>query len=245
MKIFGFLTKNENRFVHITCNIILGSIVLIVFALSFFAPVNAEMVSSGNSAIYCGNKDKNNVSLMINVYWGTEYLDDILSVLDSNNVKTTFFVGGSWVARNNEMLLKIAERGHEIGNHGYNHKDHDKISSALSQEEIEKTSALVEAVIGKGTSLFAPPSGAVNSRVVSDAQKQNHKTIMWTKDTIDWRDKDSNLVFKRATEGIGNGFLILMHPTAHTLEALDRVIKSLKDQGFNPTTVSECINGLY
>lgn len=244
MKIFGFLTKNENKFVNVTCNIILGSIVLIVFALSFFAPVEAQMAATGKNAIYCGNKDKNNVSLMINVYWGTEYLDDILKVLDDNNVKTTFFVGGSWVAKNNQMLLKIAERGHEIGNHGYNHKDHDKISRGLSQEEIEKTSQLVEAVIGKPTTLFAPPSGAVNNKVIEDAEKLNHKTIMWTKDTIDWRDKDSNLVYKRATECIQNGSLILMHPTAHTLNALDNIIKNLKGQNFNLTTVSECIDGI-
>ena len=244
MKVFGFLTKNENRFVNVTCNIILGSIVLIVFALSFFVPIDAQTVSTGKGAIYCGNRENNNVSLMINVYWGTEYLDDILSVLDKNNVRTTFFVGGSWVAKNNDMLLKIAEHGHEIGNHGYNHKDHDKISASLSQEEIEKTSQLVNAIIGKGTNLFAPPSGAVNSRVVLDADKQNHKTIMWTKDTIDWRDKDSNLVYKRATEGIQNGSLILMHPTAHTLAALDDIIKSLKEQGFNPATVSDCIEGV-
>ncbi|MBQ3047487.1 MAG: hypothetical protein IJD48_00530, partial [Clostridia bacterium] len=92
MKIFGFLTKNENRFVNITCNIILASIVIVVFALSFFAPVGVEVVGANNGALYCGNKNKNNISLMINVYWGEEYLDDMLNTLSKNNVTTTFFV---------------------------------------------------------------------------------------------------------------------------------------------------------
>jgi len=244
MKIFGFLTKSESRFVNITCNIILGSIVLIVFALSFFAPISVDVVSNNNGAIYCGDKNKNNISLMINVYWGTEYLDDMLKVLKNNEVKTTFFVGGCWVAKNNEKLLKIVEDGHEIGNHGYNHKDHDKISSVLSCDEIEKTSDLVRSLTGKKTNLFAPPSGSINSRVVNDASSLDHKTIMWSKDTIDWRDKDSSLVFNRATQNIQNGYLILMHPTKHTLEALDKIIKNLKSQNFNLTTVSECIGGL-
>ncbi|MBQ3048235.1 MAG: polysaccharide deacetylase, partial [Clostridia bacterium] len=88
------------------------------------------------------------------------------------------------------------------------------------------------------------PSGSVNSRVVSEAESLGHKTIMWSKDTIDWRDKDSKLVFNRATQDIQNGFLILMHPTKHTALALGDIIKNLKNQGFNLTTVSNCIEGL-
>lgn len=64
-----------------------------------------------------GATDK--VSLMFNVYWGTEYLDKILDELDEHGVKTTFFVGGSWVRDNEAMFKKIVERGHEIGNHGF------------------------------------------------------------------------------------------------------------------------------
>ena len=121
MKVFGFLTGRENKFINITCNLILSAMVLVVFFLSFLLPTTTETFVSGLSAIYSGNKEKNNISLMINVYWGEEYLTDMLNVLDENDVKCTFFVGGSWAAKNNDILLEISKRGHEIGNHGYFH----------------------------------------------------------------------------------------------------------------------------
>lgn len=241
MKIFGFKTSKENKFVNITCNFILVAIVLVVLSLSFLSPVSVDVFKESYSAIYSGNKNKNNISLMINVYWGDEYLDDMLSVLEKNNAKVTFFVGGSWAVKNTEMLLKMSHAGHEIGNHGYNHKDHVKISDTQAKNEIEMTGKVVYTATGKQITLFAPPSGSVNSNVVKLANKLGYKTIMWSKDTIDWRDKDSSLVYKRSTNNAQNGDLILMHPTKHTLDALDKICKTLKDNGFNLTTVSENI----
>lgn len=241
MKVFGFKTGRESKFINITCNIILGAIVLVVLSLSFLAPVTTEVFKEGYSAIYCGNKNNKNISLMVNVYWGDEYLDGMLEVLERNNAKATFFVGGSWAVKNTEMLLKFIEGGHEIGNHGYNHKDHAKISDQKAITEIDMTTKVVYTATGKNMDLFAPPSGSVNSNVVKLASGLGYKTIMWSKDTIDWRDKDSALVYKRATENAINGDLILMHPTKHTLEALDNICKTLKEKGFNLTTVSQNI----
>jgi len=241
MKIFGFKTNSENKFVNITCNIILSLVVLTVFALSVFSPVASVAVVPFEKAIYNGNKQNKNITLMINVYWGTEYLDDMLATLKANNVKTTFFVGGCWVAKNNEMLLKILNDGHEIGNHGYNHKDHAKLNAKQNQEEIYATSELVQAITGYKITLFAPPSGSYNNSVLNVASNLGCKTIMWTRDTIDWRDKDEDLIFSRAVKNASNGDLVLMHPTLATANCLGKIIKTLKEKGFNLTTVSENI----
>ena len=61
---------------------------------------------------------------------------------------------------------------------------------------------------------------------------------MWTRDTIDWRDKNANLIYERAIKNAKNGDLILMHPTEQTVEALPRIIKTLKGKKFVLTTVS-------
>ena len=73
------------------------------------------------------------------------------------------------------------------------------------------------------------------------AKDLKQTVIMWSRDTIDWRDKDVNIVTKRATSDIQNGDFILMHPTQHTLKALPQVLKNLKEQGFKVTTVSACL----
>lgn len=209
--------------------------------LSVFSPVVSVAYTNGEKPYYNGNKQNNNISLMINVYWGTEYLESMLSSLKAENVKTTFFVGGCWVAKNNENLIKILSDGHEIANHGYNHKDHSKLSAKQNKEEIYACGELVEALTGVKMNLFAPPSGSFNNTTLTVASSLGYKTIMWSKDTIDWRDKDENLIFSRATKNAENGDLILMHPTEKTAAALPKIIKTLKEKGFNLTTVSENI----
>ena len=241
MRIFGFLKMKEKSFVHLTCNIILIVTIIAVMSISLFAPASTIAYQDSFPAIYHGDKSKNNVSLMINVYWGTEYLDEMLSILKDNNVKTTFFVGGCWVAKNNEYLLKIKNDGHEIGNHGYFHKDGAKLSSSENKNEIYTNHELVKEVAGVEMNLFAPPSGSVNDIVTSAASNLGYRTIMWSRDTIDWRDKDSELIYERATSKTIGGDLILMHPTECTVRALDRIIKTLKNKNLNLTTGTETL----
>ena len=133
--------------------------------------------------------------------------------------------------------------GHEIGNHGYYHKDHDKISEEKNREEIYQTHEIVKALSGVEMNLFAPPSGAFNQTTLEVASEMGYVTIMWTKDTIDWRDKDTSLIYSRAIKNPQNGDLILMHPTKNTLEALPDIIDFYQSSNFNVTTVSETIFG--
>lgn len=218
-------------------------IVLIFIALIAVAiPFSSSVSTSVNpDVIYSGDTTQNKVSFMINVYWGTEYIEDMLDVLDVYNVKTTFFVGGSWFAKNVDMAKEIYKRGHEIGNHGYNHKDHDKITEQQNYDEIHKTHLLVKANLGVEMNLFAPPSGAFNDTTINTAKSLNYKTIMWTHDTIDWRDKDTDLIVKRATKNLTNGDLILMHPTQNTLEALPLILAYSQNNGFEATTVTKTL----
>lgn len=218
-------------------------IVLILISLIVIAvPFSTNIRTNANpNVIYNGNKSQNKVCFMINVYWGTEYIEDMLDVFDLFNVKTTFFVGGSWVAKNVDLAKEIYTRGHEIGNHGYHHKDHDKISYQQNYDEIHKTHLLVSANLGIEMNLFAPPSGAFNDTTIEVATALKYQTIMWTHDTIDWRDKNTDLIFKRATKNLSNGDLILMHPTKNTLEALNSILSYAQNNGFEATTVSQTL----
>ena len=218
--------------------IVLIFIALIVVAIPFSSSVSTSV---NPDVIYSGDTTQNKVSFMINVYWGTEYIEDMLDVLDVYNVKTTFFVGGSWFAKNVDMAKEIYKRGHEIGNHGYNHKDHDKITEQQNYDEIHKTHLLVKANLGVEMNLFAPPSGAFNDTTINVAKSLDYKTIMWTHDTIDWRDKDTDLIVKRATKNLTNGDLILMHPTQNTLEALPLILAYSQNNGFEATTVTKTL----
>lgn len=214
--------------------------------ISCMAVYGVDYVTSSsiiNGVYYSGDEKSNKITLMINVYWGTEYLDEMLQILEDNDVKTTFFVGGTWAVAESDMLQKIYDAGHEIGNHGYYHKDQGKLSAEKNYEEIINTHNLVKSLIGVEMDLFAPPSGSYNKKTVEIATELGYKTIMWTdgRDTIDWRDKDSEVIYNRAIKNCKGGDFVLMHPTEATKNALDRIIKTLKGKGFELCTVSENI----
>ncbi|MBO5394885.1 MAG: polysaccharide deacetylase family protein [Clostridia bacterium] len=233
---FGVL-KIRKHIVNAAIAIMLG----VVAGFAFVASGAVASTSTINGVYYNGDKTSKNVSLMINVYWGTEYLDDMLSTLKEHDVQTTFFVGGVWAVKNEDYLIKIRDEGHEIANHGYHHKDHDKISEKENINQIKNTHTIVKQLTGVEMNLFAPPSGAYNSTTVEAANSLGYRTIMWTRDTIDWRDHDSELIYSRAIKNACGGDLILMHPTQETAKALPKIIQYFQQNGFNLTTVSENI----
>lgn len=222
-------------------NLCICLIVGVIAVFAVIAGINAIPTSAISGVYYNGDKSSKNISLMINVYWGTEYLDDMLEILDNYNVKTTFFIGGTWAMLNEDYLIKIHQKGHELANHGYHHKDHDKLDEEGNLNEISTTHTIIKELLGVEMELFAPPSGAYDKLTVSCANSLGYKTIMWTRDTIDWRDHDANLIYNRAIKNAGGGDLILMHPTQSTVEALPRIIEHLQAKGFNLTTVSQTI----
>ncbi len=234
-------TNSEKKFIHVFSNLLIFAMLITMLSLVLSNNLQTVLGTNTNNAIYHGNRNSNKVSLMFNVYWGTEYLNDILNTLNNYNVKTTFFVGGQWAEKEQDMLKLIANNGHEIGNHGYFHKDHNKLSYSQNKEEINVCHTLINTIVNYNMNLFAPPSGAYNKTTLDVASELGYKTIMWSKDTIDWRDKDETLVFSRATKNVSGGDLILMHPTSHTLLALPKILEYYKQNNLIATTVTETI----
>lgn len=232
------MKSNVRFFRNVVANVAIAAVVAVLSIVGFSG--GAVTANADVKPIYKGgSSDK--VSLMFNVYWGTEYIDGILDALDEYGVKTTFFVGGSWARDNEAMLKKIVDRGHEIGNHGFFHRDHAKLDRDKNREEIEACHNLVKAACGVEMNLFAPPSGAFSRKTLDIAEETGYTTVMWSKDTIDWRDKNEDLIYARATKNVTGGDLILMHPTEATLNALCKVLCTLHERGLTVATVSEVL----
>ena len=234
--------KTINKRITIITNIVLTVVFSVVVALSFI-PEKIVPIYGGNqvTAIYRGNANEANVSFMFNVYENTKVVEGIVDLLNEKDVKATFFVGGCWADDNADALKKIIGSGHELANHGYFHKDHKKLSYEKNKEEISLTGVVVNALCGAKLNLFAPPSGSFSEATLEAAFDLGYKVIMWSKDTIDWRDSDQTLIFNRATKNPSNGDLILMHPKQHTLNALPKIIDFYLNLGYKLTTVSQNI----
>lgn len=232
-------SKKAKVFINVVSNFAIAIMLLFVGLVTL--DFNSINVFSKNEfeAIYYGNKDSSYVSLMINVYWGTEYLDDMLNTLNSHNVKCTFFVGGTWAEKETEILEKIYDNGHEISSHGYFHKDQKYLNYDQNYTEIYSTHQLIKTLLNIDMNLFAPPSGSFNNATLQAANELGYKTIMWTKDTIDWRDKDTDLITKRATVNVQGGDFILMHPTYNTSLALEQILDYYENNNLIATTVTK------
>lgn len=232
----------KSIFRHIVANVIIIASVAVVFVAAFSAGGAVDVSTIINGAYYHGNENSSFVALMINVYSGSDEVFQMLDILKNSQGKATFFIGGCWAEKNKSVVEAIHECGMEIGNHGYLHKDSDKLTDSRLKSEINSTKNLIEAYIGVKTTLFAPPSGAIDKRTAIVASDCGHKTIMWSKDTIDWRDGDSDLIVTRATKNLVPGDLILMHPTEATVKALPEILKKISAMGLKSAYVSEIID---
>jgi len=205
-------------------------------------PAKVTLDDLGEQPIYRGNPNKPMVSLMINVAWGNEFLVPMLNTLDAENIKTTFFLDGSWLKKNPELAAEIMKRGHEIENHAYTHPNMSRLSRERAELEIKKTQDLLKESLGVENKWFAPPSGDFNQQTVSIAHARGLKTVLWTLDTVDWKHPAPDAVIQKISSKVEPGFLILMHPTDSSSQALKGMIDGIRAKGLQIGTVSQTLS---
>ena len=237
----GFLKKIFKSNLFLNC--LLVCIVLSVAVSVAFTPVSILMHANklSDGVVYKGSDDCKTVALTFNVYQGTEQVKEILSVLEDKGAKATFYIGGCWADDNVSVVEEILSLGHEIGSHGYYHKDHAKLSYKDNLAELRFADDLIKAICGSSPTLFAPPSGSFSKDTLKACESLGYRVIMWSKDTIDWRDKDEDLILSRATKDLSSGDIILMHPTDCTAKALPKIIDTIRAQGLEPSNVSSVL----
>lgn len=234
MKIFILNKKNFYTYV-----MIIFIIILILIYIFFYNKVDETF---NLDIYYKGNVDDRIVAFACNVDWGDEYIPTMLEIFKEKNINITFFVTGKWAAKNPELLIKIYEQGHEIGNHGYRHIDYDKLSYEENKEEIIKAHNTIKEIIKSKPKYFAPPSGAYNDNTIKAAKDLNYDIIMWSIDTIDWhKDSNKQKIIERVTNKIHNSAIILIHPTEETIKALPDIINFLYSKGYRIGKVRDVI----
>ncbi|TFJ94705.1 polysaccharide deacetylase family protein [Lentibacillus salicampi] len=192
--------------------------------------------------IYRGHPDKDMVSFLINVSWGTEHIPAILNILKEHHVKATFFVEGKWAMKNTDTVKMIHDQGHVIGNHAYDHPVMSRLSKQDTLEQISRTNEILEAITSETPRWFAPPSGDFNDQVVEAAADQDMQTILWSVDTIDWKNPSVSVMMNRVNSNIHPGAMLLMHPTSPIVEGLDSLIKNIKEKGYEIGTVNSLLS---
>lgn len=227
----------KGKLITVFTNVLIAAVVVAVSFVGFYGG-NAAAVSKEYSNLYYKAENGTGVSLMFNVYEHTENVLAILDILDEYEAKSTFFIGGSWADDNVDCVREIFNRGHEIASHGYFHKDHSRMTLDANLEEIRPSVKLLNMICNTEITLFAPPSGAFGEATLNACLSMDLRVIMWSRDTIDWRDKNVDLIYNRATENLANGEFVLMHPTDCTVTALPKILSYIRNNGLKAVTVS-------
>ncbi len=247
----------DKHFQALTANFVIITMIAVTFCLATVLTIPDVNNDLPVNAIYNGNTSGQSVAFMFNVYEHTENVMQIAKILKEKNCNATFFVGGSWVARNPDALLKLYSDGFEIGNHGYLHRDHAKLNAQQNRDEIVVTERMIKATLSSllptastnthdafpnyTTKLFAPPSGSIGGTMFSVCKQLDYKVILWTRDTIDWRDQNEDLIYNRAIKGIKAGDLVLMHPTNCTAKVLSKIVDYTLSHNLKISTVSQTL----
>lgn len=163
--------------------------------------------------------------------------DRLLDILKQRNAVATFCMVGNRVATYAAELKQVVDQQNEICNHSWDHSDFTNLSDAQVTAQVQQTNQVIFNASGVYPKLMRPPYGAVNPQVIADI---NMPIAMWSVDTLDWRDRNADIVYQRAIAGAKPGAVILMHeihPT--TIDAAARIIDELQAQGYVLVTMSE------
>ncbi len=233
-----------NFFVIKLKHIIIAALILVAIPVIWFSTskaVTVFMVNGREVPIYSVERDDNKIAITFDCAWNDEDIDSILDTLDKYNCKATFFVVGDWVEKYPDALKKISERGHEIGNHSYNHADYTKMSAEAIIADLDKCDAVIEQVTGKKPHLMRAPSGGYNDTVIKAVDKSGRTYIQWSVDGIDYGDALPQDIYDRSVKKTEAGDIILLHNgTKSTANVLPKILEALECK-FEFATISELI----
>lgn len=170
-----------------------------------------------------------------------EHTGRLLDLLSSRDVRATFFVIGQMVAADpgGHTVRRIVDEGHEIGNHSWSHPPLAELPHAAVRRELQDTENIVQRLTGVRMRVMRPPYGSTDEDVAAETRREGLAQILWSVDTLDWRDRASTVVAKRAG-GAKPGSIVLMHDIhPSTVDAVPTVLDTLARKGYTFVTVSE------
>lgn len=164
----------------------------------------------------------------------------LLNALAERNAHATFFMCGYRVKDFHAVLDRYLKEGHELGNHTMDHKNLTKLSAEGIHEQVDDNSDLIESYAGEKPTVMRPTGGAYNDTLKEEMKKSGLPLILWSLDTLDWKNKDASSVERNIVNNVQDGDIILMHDLYETTyKGVINAIDKLQEEGYAFVTVSE------
>ena len=195
-------------------------------------------------AYYMGSPEEKVIYITFDCGYENGNTPKILDALKKHNVKGTFFVVGHFLESSPELVKRMVEEGHAVGNHTYHHRDMPKISGKQEfQKELNDVASKFKEVTGKEIdSYYRPPQGKYNINNLNMAKELGYKTFFWSLAYADWNvDKQptNSYAIDKLTKRIHNGAVVLLHNTSKTNgEILDELLTKWEEMGYEVKPLS-------
>lgn len=239
MKLFIISKRHLRIFISVMLIVLLSAIYTFGFNKGIISAFgnNEKMIP-----IYCVDTEEKKIAISFDAAWGSDKTEDILRILKEHNVKTTFFLVAFWVDKYPDIVKRIDEEGHEIGNHSANHPNMSQLSEEKIREELTTTSNKIEAITGKKVNLFRPPFGDYNNKVIRVCKELGYYVIQWDVDSLDYKDYGVNAIVDRVISKVKNGSIVLFHNNAtYITKALPIILDKLQQMGYEIVPISQLI----
>lgn len=194
--------------------------------------------------IALGNADKKIVYLTFDEGYEAGYTSKILDTLKENNVKATFFITGAYLNRETELVRRMVDEGHIVGNHTVNHPSMPDITDDKKlEEEIMSLHKSVYEKTGYEMQYIRPPMGEYSERTLEISKRLGYTTVMWSFAYDDWnvdKQKGTEYAKQKILDNLHCGSVILLHAVSKdNCEVLDECIKEIKNRGYEIKSIDE------
>ena len=202
---------------------------------------------SNTKTYYVGNTNQNDVYLTFDVGYDNGNLSKILDILESRQVRATFFLTGDFVNRYEELVVRLSLSNHLICNHSYAHKSITKLTKEELKQDISKLESKYNEITGKRLSpYFRPPAGDFNKDSLKNVNDLGYVNVFWSMAWVDWytdNQKGAKYSFDSYVKNLHPGAIVLLHSVSESnKDALNDIIDYTINNGYSFKTIDEIKN---
>ena len=196
-------------------------------------------------AAYIGDSTQPVIYLTFDAGYENGCTEQILDVLQAHQVPAAFFLVGNYMDKNADLVRRMADEGHIVGNHTLHHPDMSKLTEkAAFQAELTGLEDKYREITGEELpKYYRPPQGIYSQENLKLAQEMGYKTVFWSLAYVDWNNDSQPTeeeAFEKLIPRIHNGAVVLLHSTSKTnARILDRLLTQWKEMGYRFGTLEE------
>ena len=200
-------------------------------------PANSRTLAQYD-AVYLGDTAEKVIYLTFDSGYENGCTAKILDTLKAHNVPAAFFLVGNYVEKNADLVRRMVEEGHIVGNHTMHHHDMSKLSDkAAFSKELSDLETLFQQVTGKELpKYYRPPQGIYSEENLRMAKELGYRTVFWSLAYVDWLNDDQptkDEAFRKLIPRTHNGAVVLLHSTSATnAEILDELLTKWEQMGY-------------